>query len=213
MDRLVRLFFIDDHKMFLEGISSLLAEKARFVIVGSAKHGKEALNKIKGLEIDIILSDISMPEMDGLTFTREVKKVYPAIKVMIVSSFYSAMMIENAIKADVDGYLLKNTGRAELLLALDHIQEGKKYFSEEVRKAHEESLFSSRKKKQSEVELSAREKDVLKYIFEEKSTQEISALLHLSINTIETHRKNLMRKVGAKNMVGLVKYAIQQGLV
>ncbi|GAA4279231.1 response regulator transcription factor [Aquimarina mytili] len=213
MEREIKLFLADDHKMFLQGIFSILDEIPHFTIVGIANDGKEALTKLKSLTIDVLITDIEMPEMDGLELTKEIKKVNPDIKVIITSSHGKISMIEKAKNQNVEGYLLKNTGKIELLNAIHTVFEGEKYFSEEVQKIHNESLFSSKKIKDEKVNLSPREMDVLKCISQEKSTQEIAETLHISINTVDTHRKNLMRKIGAKNMVGLVKYAIQQGLI
>ena len=213
MKKKIKLFLVDDHKMFLQGIFSILNETPHFNIVGVANNGEEALTKIKPLNPDIVITDIEMPKMDGLQLTNEIKQLNLDIKVIITSSHGKISMIEKAKNEDVEGYLLKNTGKIELLNAIHTVFEGGKYFSEEVLKIHNESLFSSKKVAENKVTLSPREIDVLKCISQEKNTQEIAETLHISINTVDTHRKNLMRKIGAKNMVGLVKYAIQQGLV
>ncbi|GAA4276730.1 response regulator transcription factor [Aquimarina mytili] len=213
MEKKIKLFLVDDHKMFLQGIFSILDEIPHFTIAGIANDGKEALTKLKTLDTDVLITDIEMPKMDGLELIKEIKKINPGIKVIITSSYGKISMIEKAKNLDVEGYLFKCAGKIELLNAIHTVFEGEKYFSEEVQKIHNESLFSSKKTKENKVSLSPREMDVLKCISQEKSTQEISETLHISINTVDTHRKNLMRKIGAKNMVGLVKYAIQQGLI
>lgn len=204
---------VDDHKMFLEGIFYLLADEAGLEVVGSAHQGAEALPRIKALRPDIVISDIEMPEMDGIQLAKAVKQLGLEAKVIMVSSHSDTLMIEKVKKAEIDGYLLKNTGRIELLTAIREVYKGGKYFSEEIVRIHNEGLFSQTKKKQQKVNLSPREVEVLGCISQELSTQEISERLHISVNTVDTHRKNLMRKIGAKNMVGLVKYAIQQGLI
>ncbi len=213
MENKIKLFLVDDHKMFLEGIFLLLDDEPDFDILGSAKNGEEALIRIKSLKPDIIISDIEMPKMNGFQLAKAIKEHDSNAKIIMVSSYSDTIMIEKAKREDIDGYLLKNTGRLELLTAIKKVYKGENYFSKEIIRIHNNSLFSRRKKKQNKVVLSPRELDVLKHIFQEMSTQEIAEELHISINTVDTHRKNLMRKIGAKNMVGLVKYAIQQGLI
>lgn len=208
----IKLFIVDDHKMFLEGIQSILEDLDFIEIIATAKNGEEALKLLKSLTPDIVITDIDMPNIDGIELTKKIKAEISNIKVIALSSHYKSTVISTIIKAGINGYILKNTGKIELLKAIETVYNGENYFSDEVKKIMSESLFNVKSTKDNNVQLSDREKEILRLIVQEKSTKKIADLLFISVNTVETHRKNLMRKIGAKNMVGLVKYAIQQDL-
>lgn len=209
----VNIFLVDDHQMFLDGIFSILNESDEYNIVGTAKDGEQLLKIISNFKVDIIITDIEMPKIDGLILTKIVKEKFPTIKVLITSSHSAFEKINKAIAHNVDGYLMKNTGKIELLKALKTINNGEPYFSSEVKNIIREGNIISKGEKKRTVNLSPRERQILSLIAKEKSTQEIAETLFISKNTVETHRKNMMRKIGAKNMVGLVKYAIKEELI
>lgn len=209
----IELVIVDDHLMFLDGIQSILSTYEHIVISGIAKNGKEAIKLIKQQRPSIVITDIEMPEINGIELTKHVKKVNENIGVIVVSSHSNSKMISDAIKAGASSYIFKNTGKKELIETIERVYAGESYFPDEVKQTLNNSLFNPKKAKQEAVKLSKREAEVLTLISKEKSTQEISEALFISVNTVETHRKNLMRKIGTKNMVGLVKYAIQQGIV
>ncbi|MBA6157332.1 response regulator transcription factor [Tenacibaculum sp. S7007] len=209
----IKIFIVDDHKMFLDGITVILNNISGLIILGVAENGKEALKLIPNLKPDILITDIDMPIIDGIELTNQLRLSYPNLKILAVSSHNNSTTISKAIKAGINGYILKNTGKVELLKAINTIFNGENYFTKEVKQLINDSIFNNKEAKKNKVKLSDREKEVLYLIAHEKSTKEIAEKLYVSINTVETHRKNLMRKVGTKNMVGLVKYAIQQGLI
>ncbi|KGL64208.1 two component system response regulator, LuxR family [Polaribacter sp. Hel1_85] len=197
----------------MEGIQSILIDTQFIDVIATAKDGKEALKLLNNFLPDIIITDIDMPNLDGIELTKLVKKQSDNIKIIAVSSHSEGEVISKAIKAGINGYILKNTGKTELLKAIKQVYKGENYYTEEVKKNLNDSLFNPTKAKNQIVKISSREKEVLKLISEEMNTQEIAEELFISPNTVEVHRKNLMRKIGTKNMVGLVKYAIQQGII
>ena len=208
------LIIADDHKMFLEGLQSILSSIDDYKIILTANSGKNVLKYITinpTSKIDLIIMDISMPEMDGITLNREVKKINPNIKVLVVSMHIDTAMIDALIKNDVDGYLHKNTEKKELLKAISSILNGEKYFSQSIKDAYTNSVFT--KKKESIQSLTKREKEVLKLIALEHTSQEIADILFLSKHTIESYRKNLIVKLNVRNLAGLTKYAIKLGLI
>ena len=208
------LIIADDHKMFLEGLQSILSSIDDYKIILTANSGKNVLKYITinpTSKIDLIITDISMPEMDGITLNREVKKINPNIKVLVVSMHIDTAMIDALIKNDVDGYLHKNTEKHELLKAISSILNGEKYFSQSIKDAYTNSVFT--KKKESIQSLTKREKEVLKLIALEHTSQEIADILFLSKYTIESYRKNLIVKLNVRNLAGLTKYAIKLGLI
>ncbi len=200
-----RILIIDDHKMFLDGIQSLLSNDSEFhvqIINNYVNDHKKIDLKI----IDLVLLDINMPDINGIELVRELKKKASHLKVIFLTSHNEAAIVKKAMKANPDGYLLKNTDKIELKTAIRKVLEGNKYFNKQL----EEIIYAVNT---DIINLSKREKEVLKLIAEEKTTLEISKSLFVSVNTIETHRKNLIRKTGSKNVVGLIKYAINNNLL
>ncbi len=204
----------DDHKMFLDGLQSILSSENNYHVLLTANSGKNVLKYVKinpTSKIDLIITDISMPEMDGITLNKEIKKINPNIKILIVSMHMDTTMIDTLIKNDVDGYLHKNTEKHELLKAISSILNGEKYFSQSIKDAYTNSVFT--KQKESIQSLTKREKEVLKLIALEHTSQEIASILFLSKHTIESYRKNLILKLNVRNLAGLTKYAIKLGLI
>ena len=208
------IILVDDHKMFLDGLLSIFNNEEAYNILLTANSGENVIKYIDtnpNQSIDIVISDISMPDIDGITLNDYIKKARPEIKTLIVSMHTDTGMIDTLIKSDVDGYLSKNATQSELLLAVKTILGNDKYFSESVKQAYMNNVFN--KGKDTMVTLTKREKDVLKLIAEEYTTQEIADKLFLSKHTIESYRKNLISKLNVKNLAGLTKYAIKLGLV
>ncbi|MFV0564867.1 MAG: response regulator [Flavobacteriaceae bacterium] len=208
------LILADDHKMFLDGLLSIFKAEDHCQILLTANNGSQVvkfLNNNPESNVHLVISDISMPDVDGLQLNHYIKQEHSKTKVLIVSMHTNANMIETLIKNDVDGYVSKNAPKAELLNAVTTILNGEKYFSQAIKQAYTESVFSN--KKTAQIELTTREKEVLKLIAEELTTQEIADALFLSKHTIESYRKNLISKLNVKNLAGLTKYAIKLGLV
>lgn len=210
----INLLIADDHTMFLQGIVSLLEQEPEINIVGKANNGIEALNIISTEEaIDLIILDISMPEMDGIELSKILKKEYPEIKILVVSTHSNVNIISRLIRIGVNGYLLKNAEKSELLEAIYSIIEGNNYFSEETEEKYLANQFKIEKQVSTLTELSSREKEILILIAHEYNTAEIAEKTFISLNTVNTHRRNLLSKLNAKNTAGLVKYAVENGLV
>lgn len=208
------IIIADDHKMFLDGVLSILSTKEEYNILLTANSGKNVIKYVSinpTKKIDLIITDISMPEVDGITLNNLVKQTNPNIKVLVVSMHIDTAMIDTLIKNDVDGYVPKNAEKEELLTAIETILKGEKYFSNIIKEAYMKSVFT--KEKETLQTLTQREKDVLKLIALEHTTQEIADQLFLSKHTIESYRKNLISKLNVRNLAGLTKYAIKLGLV
>src|SRR5690606_15776623 len=176
--------------------------------------GDKALAYVRGNQHKpphLLITDISMPGMDGITLNSQVKASWPDIKTLVVSMHTDTSMIDNLIKNAVDGFISKNADSVELLHAIRTILKGEKFFSENVKKAYMEGLFN--KEKNTLETLTTREKEVLRLIAEEYTTQEIADKLFLSKHTIESYRKMLLYKLNARNLAGLTKYAIKLGLL
>ncbi len=212
---MIKIIIADDHQLFIDGIKSLVKSMKNMEIIAEVANGKLLLEALENNKCDIILMDINMPEMDGVEATKQVKIKYPSIKILMLTMFSNREYIEKLLRAGADGYLLKNTGKAELQEAIETIINGESYVSKEVTERIMEGL---QKKKNAEkntyiVELTEREIEVLKLIVQEFTTAEIAEKLFISTHTVETHRKNLISKLNVRNIAGLVKYAMQNGLV
>ncbi|CAM4402246.1 response regulator transcription factor [Zobellia roscoffensis] len=208
------LIIADDHKMFIDGLLSILNDAPEFSVSATAKNGAQVIKylDINGAnELHLLITDLSMPEIDGIELNRIVKEKYPTLKTLVVSMHIDGGMIEKLIQNNVDGYVPKNAEKDELLTAMRTIVKGEKYFSQEVKRAYTDAMFEN--KKQEEVHLTDREKEVLKLIADEYTTQEIADELFLSKHTIESYRKNLISKLQVKNLAGLTKHAIKIGLL
>ena len=209
-----RLIIVDDHKMFLDGLLSIIANESDFQIVMTANSGENVIKFVdntKGENIDLIITDISMPDVTGIELNKHIKSNYPNIKTLVVSMLHDSKTIHTLTEDNVDGYVPKNAEKTELLLAIKTILKGEKYFSESIKQAYMNSMFN--KEKDVITALTNREKEVLKLIAEEFTTQEIADQLFLSKHTIEGYRKNLISKLEVRNLAGLTKYAIKLGLL
>ena len=204
----------DDHQMFIDGIKALIKNEKEIEVIGQALNGKALLLMLDAILPDIVLMDINMSEMDGIEATRTITQKYPMVKVIMLSMHSTKEFVAGLIEAGASGYILKNTGKKELVDAIQQVSKGKSYYSEEIMKLMMDSFKNPASKIQNPElqQLTEREKDVLKLIAAEFSTKEIADKLFISPNTVETHRKNLLSKLKAKNLAGLVKYAVQMGL-
>ncbi len=207
---MINILIADDHEMLRDGLTSLINELDGIQVITQAGTGKAVLDIIQKEEIHLILMDISMPEMDGITAAAEVKKKYPEIKIIMLSMLTDRTNIEKALAHGVEGYLPKDTGKAELELAIKTVNKGQTYYSQQITQTIMEGLKSSNTVQP--VRLTKREKEVLALICAEDTTQEIADKLFISFNTVETHRKNLLHKTGSKNSLSLLKFAIENGL-
>lgn len=212
---MINVVIADDHQMFIDGIKSLLINEPNIRISGEALNGKEVLSLLDEEPADLVLMDINMPVMDGIAATTAIREKHPGTRVLILSMHNDQEMITRILEAGASGYILKNTGKEELLSAINHVQEGDSYFSQAVTHTLMRSMMPGARRQENQepdVPLTRREKDVLCGIVNELTTAEIAAELNISPHTVESHRKNLLSKIGVRNTAGLVRYAIQNGI-
>ncbi len=212
---MIKIIIADDHQLFIDGIKSILKSIRNMEIIGEVNNGNLLLELLEQQQCDVILMDINMPEMNGIDATKIIKSKFPGIRILMLTMYSSRDYIEKLLRVGADGYILKNTGKEELQEAIETVYKGESFFSKEVTERIMEGL---QKKKTAEknayvVELTEREIDVLKLIVQEFTTTEIAEKLFISTHTVETHRKNLISKLNVRNIAGLVKYAMQHGLV
>lgn len=210
---MTRILIADDHQMFVDGLKSLLVEEKEMCVVGEAKNGYEVLEICDHKEVDIVIMDINMPQMDGILATKELSKKHPAVKILGLSMYNDRDYISDILKAGARGYVLKNTGKENLLHAIATLQSGANYLSEEVSKTLLTSFMKNNTGANFTEKVSGRELEVLECIASGLTTHEIADKLFISKNTVETHRKNLLYKLNAKNTAELVNNAYKQRLI
>lgn len=212
---MINLLIADDHQIFLDGLQSLLDGEEGISVSGQARNGREVLTFLKTETPQIVLMDINMPVMNGLEATRKVVEEHPEVKVIMLTMHERADYITQMIEAGASGYLLKNSSRTDLVNGIRTVAGGGTYYSQEVTQAVMDNLRKSAKQKsrQEAAALTPREIEVLKLITKENTTAEIAEALFISTHTVESHRKNLLSKLGKKNTAGLAAEAVRLGLV
>jgi DNA-binding NarL/FixJ family response regulator len=215
MSQCIRLLLVDDHKIVLESLSLLLSTESGFQVVGMVSSGKQALQFLKENEVDILITDLKMPGMTGIELCLKARQEFPSLKILILTMIDDAVQIREAIAAGTTGYVLKNADKAELCFAISTLASGKKFFSEHVVFGLADMLRQDRGPEiPDEISrLTTRELEVLHLIAKEFSTSEIATKLFISVPTAESHRRNLIQKLGVKGTVGLVLYAIKHHIV
>lgn len=210
----IRIILVDDHSMIREGLRSFL-EEDEISVVAEAKNGIDALEKLEGIEVDVVVSDIMMPEMDGIELTKQIKQKYPSINILALTMMNESYNIKKMLGAGALGYLLKDCTQDELIQAIKTVAQGKNFYSSEVTQIIMEGFGSKPKEKARvvhEIALTDRELEILHLICKEKTNAEISDELFVSLRTVEAHKRNLLIKTGCKNVAGLVLYAVERNL-
>ncbi|MEQ9412204.1 MAG: response regulator transcription factor [Cyclobacteriaceae bacterium] len=207
---MIKIIIADDHAMFREGIVSLISTEKNIAFVGEAKNGSELLELLQLDLPDVVLLDIEMPGMDGLETAKKIKKQFPAVKVLALTMHSQSAFVKNMIKAGATGYILKNSGKSELIKAIETVYKGDTYFADE---AMDSVMQGLRNNEINDSPLSSREIQIIKLIANQMTSTEIAKELHLSPMTVETHRKNILLKLGLRNVAGLIKFAFQKGWI
>ncbi len=206
---MIRVALADDHTMFREGLVSLLSQGNHVAVVAQANNGKELLDLLLDTPADVLILDIEMPEMDGFDTIQKIKELSIDLKILVLTMHSTPQFIKNIFKAGADGYLPKDVGKTTLLEAIDRVHQTGSYHSPETMKIVMDNL----KEGAISTGISPREKEIIRLIADGYTTQEIAEKLYLSKHTVESHRKNILLKLGLKNSAGLVKYAIHRGLI
>ena len=204
-----RIFICDDHQMVIDGINLMIEGHTEFIVVGDSTEPLLVLEKLNGLNVDMLITDVGMPGMSGVELSRVVKNKYPSIKILALSMFGDSQIIAEMIDAGIAGYILKNAGRKELMEALNKIAGGENYFGQEITL----QLMKSFKRSQEEVKLTDREIEIIRMIEKDMTTREIAETLFISERTVETHRKNILHKTNTQSVVGLLKYAYERKII
>ncbi len=204
----IKLMIVDDHPMVLEGMKALLTNFDYMIVAATATNAFEAMDKLKSQAVDIVIADINLPEVSGIELTARIKKEYPGIKVLAMSTFKERSYISQMIKNGASGYLVKSASKKEIEAAIQSANEGKLYLSLDINSIDLNSEVAS-----DVPAVSRREKEVLQLIVDGLTNPQIAEKLFISLHTVDSHRKNLLAKFNVNNTASLIRVAIKNNLV
>ncbi len=205
----MKIFLTDDHAILLGGLIKILSVEDDLEVVGSAGTVKETLDLLTQKNVDLLITDYNLPDDDGLALVRKVKRKYPEIKIIVLSMHDEAHLIKEILKEGINGYILKKDSHEELVSAVRAVKNNKVYLSSDVNAMLMKGLNGTDEQKL----LTDREREILKLIAKEFTNRQMAEELFISERTVETHRKNIFRKTGTNNLVGLIKFAYANNLI
>jgi DNA-binding NarL/FixJ family response regulator len=216
MEEKYRIVIAEDHTILREGLKSLLSSSPDFMIVGEAGDGREAIDLVDRLKPDLVLTDLSMPRMNGMEAIREIKRRSPVTRLIVLTVHNTEEYILATLKAGADGYVLKDATHSELVMAIRSVLQGKSYLSPGISEQLIEGYLEGKKNLPPASpweSLTQREREILKLIAEGYRNKEIADFLYISVKTVEKHRANLMQKLDLHNTSALTAYAMEKGLI
>jgi two-component system nitrate/nitrite response regulator NarL len=213
MDK-INILLVDDHRIMLDGLESML-QHTEYNIVGLCSDGTEAWEWISEHSqlVNIVITDISMPLMNGIELCKKLKTHYPEISVLMLSMYNSAAAVNEVLEAEADGFILKNSSKTDFLSALQKVQNGGTYFSQEIIPLLYKQVIEKRKQETALAVLTEREKEILQLIAQEHTSDEIAQTLFISKKTVDNHRTNMLQKTNCRSTIGLVKFAIRNSII
>lgn len=202
----IKIILADDHQMILDGLSEVLKKHEDLILLGQFPNGKEVLEYLRSNEVDVAVMDINMPEMDGITCAKIIKQEFPQVKIIMLTMYAQKSFIDEIIKLQIDGCLLKNNSGKELYEAIIRVQNGK-YYYDKIKD------FTDPTEEILSYKLGEREIEIIKLLAEGHGTNEIATKLYISKHTVSTHRKNILHKTGVNNTTQLVQFAYENHLI
>lgn len=213
---MISILLVDDHAVVRDGLRLLLETQSDFQVVGDADNGREAVHQISQHCPNVVILDIAMPDLNGIEALRQIRIACPETRVIILSMHANSSYIIQALQAGANGYLLKAAAGSEVINAIRVVQNGQRYMSQKIIDTVINTYLSQPEileERDPLTRLSAREREILQLVVEGKSSIEIAHVLAISPNTVDTYRSRLMQKLGISDLPGLVKFAIQRGLI
>lgn len=208
-----RIVLVDDHQMLIDGLVAILSNYQEIEIIKTFTNGNLLIDELHTLQPEIVLTDISMPAIDGYELTKKIKQIQPSIHVIALSMSGNIADINKMIDVGISGYVLKNVGNKELIEAINKVSQGKMHFSDDITEEMIKNKHKKQDKDDDQPKLTDRELEILRLIVQELNNAEIADKLFISERTVETHRKNMIRKFNTKTIVGLIKYAMDNRLI
>ncbi|MEM6843753.1 MAG: response regulator transcription factor [Bacteroidota bacterium] len=210
----IHILLVDDHQMFIDGLAAIFSDVDDIQVVGKCFSGTEALTQCQAVNPQVVLLDINLPDMDGVEVCKKITTTHPDIKVIALTTHSESSFISNMLNNGAKGYVLKNSDKETLQQAIETVHRGETFLGEEVTQALIQGMMPDDKQSRTHTpKLTRREKEVLALIVEEYTTQEIADKLFISLNTVETHRRNLLHKLNVRNTAGLVRFTLEHKLL
>lgn len=215
MEERFSILLADDHRIFAEGLLFILQKQFINAAITTVSSGEEAWKKIEESPEtwQLLITDISMQQMNGIELTKKVKQQFPNIKVLVLSMHNEREIVSAILEAEAEGYVLKNSSAQDITAAVGDIMNGSTHYGREVLNVMLQKMQGDKKKEEVKKILSARELEILQLIIEEYSSEQIGDKLFISKRTVETHRANILEKTGCHNIIGLIKYAVRNKLI
>lgn len=208
----ISVVLADDHQVVRDGLKTLLEAQADIRVVGSVADGREAVASAAQLKPDVVVMDISMPDMNGVEAARRIHAARAETRIVMLSMHSDAEHVYRALEAGATGYLLKNSAGSELVAAVRAVHAGRRYLTEKINELVIAGYLGENRAASPLESLSKRERDILQHIVDGKNNRETAELLHISVKTVETYRSRMLQKLGIRNVTELVKFAITHGL-
>lgn len=211
----IRILLVDDHTILRQGLRRLLEAEPGVIVVGEAKDGREAVERARELQPDVIVMDLAMPALNGLDASRQILKAQPSARILVLSMYLDDDYVTQALDAGVCGYVMKDAPATDLVQAVRTCAKGETFFTPQIPQATVDRYKAVREAngRRGPVELTHREREVMKLLAEGHTVKEVADMLHLSQKTVDTHKTNLMKKLDIHNRVELVKYAIHKKII
>jgi len=210
--RPITIMIADDHKLFAQGLSAILSGQSNFKVIGMAANGKEILHLLNHQLPDVLILDLNMPVLDGEIAAEKVTQLFPSVKIMALSMYYTSKLSAKLENIGVKAFVQKDTNAETLFEIITGIHQGKKYFQKAKNDGLASSVFNDGDHFQKSHNLTAREMEILKLISEDYSSQQIAEKLFIALNTVDTHRKNMAQKLNVTGKAGLLKFALENKL-
>ncbi|PTQ89277.1 response regulator transcription factor [Agitococcus lubricus] len=208
-----RILIVDDHQLIRKGLRVLISSEERFDVIAEASNGFEAIDFLKKNHVNVVLMDVSMPDMTGIETAKKIFELHDTPHILLLTMYNNLVYIEEALKIGVSGYLLKDAAPTELFSAIDTIMNGKVYLSPSICSEIAQGFKAKNIHEKAEKNLTQRQTEILKLVSLGLSSKEIAKKLNLSLKTIETHRSQIMNKLDIHEVTGLVRYAIKMKLI
>ena len=210
----IRILIVDDHEIMREGLCALLRKHEEMEVVGQACDGRSAVEMVRDLHPDVVIMDVSMPNLNGIDATKRILAKSPGTKVLALSTYSNRSMVTKMLKAGASGYVLKDSTFTELVKGIEALQADKTFLCSKTSDVVLDDYLNMLSSIDSDDgdRLTTREREVLQLVAEGRASKEIAACLHLSVKTVDSHRAHIMNKLGVHNTVALAKYAIREGL-
>ncbi len=210
---MIKVLIVDDHDIVLDGLRFMINAQEDMEVVGEARDGRTSVKLAQQLRPDIVIMDVSMPDLNGMEATREIKAKAQGVRVLALSAHSNRKFVTNILEAGASGYLLKNDTTDKLISAIRHVAADQSYLSPSIARIVVESYVQANPERESQHVLSTREREVLQLLAEGKSVKQIASFLHISVKTAETHSRNIKLKLDIHNTSELIRWALKEGVI